>query len=115
MNDETTRRSFFSVAACSPLALLGLMKTSYKPNLDVNWESAARFNRVFCDHWMKVAEQQAKELKELRERVEAAEKDAVESREMRDNWEKIVNYRSKHNDYWCERALAAEKKLKETA
>lgn len=105
----------------APLALLGLRKNpaDVVEESETRWKVAARGNRVFCDHLHQVVEQQAKELKELRERTLSAEKDAVESREMRDNWEKVVNYRSKYNDYWCERAVAAEKELqalrKETA
>ena len=74
MNDETTHRTFFSLAVFSPLALLGLRKKESVPYpissripTDKEIEQARR--------WFRLVKNNGKENDRLRERAETAEKE----------------------------------------
>ena len=88
MSNETTRRSFFSALAFSPLALLGLRKKPDKPDLRVKLLCGEiEHYREISDHWHKFALAAMKENDRLMKVAEQNVKDA---------------------DYWEGRALEAE-------
>lgn len=109
MNDEIPRRSFFSALACSPLVLLGLRKTEpddlklitvRESNIRVKrWYDEAEWDREQCDLWIERTRDAEKDADHLRHRLLAAEKDT-------DLWRGLC-------DKWTDRALTAEKALKE--
>ena len=86
MGDEIPRRTFFSALAFSPLALLGLGKKQ-------DSSSTTSYSPVWTDEDVSV----------LLDRLKVH----------REFWKERFLTSEKNADYWCDRALAAEKILQQ--